>query len=68
MFNHLLNSEHFNQDHILLSEDRDPIEFSGFSLMSLCSGTTGIAVQKANFYDVTNIDIAEFVADQIDGG
>lgn len=69
MFNQTTNSEQFNQDHILASEARDSIEFDGYSLMTMCDGeTTGIIVQKANFYDLTNIDIAEFVADQIDGG
>jgi hypothetical protein len=68
MSNYQANTLQANEPHILLAASPDSIEFNGYSLMSLCGASTGVIVQKANFFDLTNIDVAEYVADQIDGG
>lgn len=69
MLNTQVNTEHVNQSHLLAGATPDSIEFNGYSLMSLCGGAaTGIIVQRANFFDLTNINVEEFVANQIDGG
>jgi hypothetical protein len=69
MLNTQVNTEHVNQSHTIAGLNPDSIEFNGYSLMSLCGGaTTGILIQRANFFDLTNINVEEFVANQIDGG
>lgn len=69
MFNSQINTEQFNQDHLLVSEFTDSIEFDGYSLMTLCPpATAGIMVQNWPIHDVTGVDIAQYVSELIDGG
>lgn len=69
MSNFQFNSELFNQDHFVPEAVQDDIEFNEYSLMSYFWWTNlWIAVQWANLFDLNNIDIAQFVSEQIDGG
>lgn len=68
MPNYLLNDELFNADHTILGITQDDIEFNNYSLMTVFDNEYGIWIQKANLFDVMNIDIAQFVSEQIDWG
>lgn len=68
MPNYLLNDELFNADHTILWISQDAVEFNNYSLMTIFDNDYGVWIQKANLYDVMNIDIAQFVSEQIDWG
>lgn len=63
------NAEQFNSDHFLSGAlTQDDVVFNDYSLMSFFGTWYGLAVQTANYFDLTNINIAQFISEQIDWG
>lgn len=52
MNNQQFNQEQFNQDHFYAPSAEYTVSFNAFDLMSLCSETTGIAIQQANLHNL----------------
>lgn len=69
MNNTQFNAELFNSDHqFLTSSETYPISFNWYNLMSLCSSTTWVIIQKLNAFDINNVDLVSFISSLSDWG